>query len=66
MLKNNMQILPEDQPNTDWSEWSIKIDRLNAQRSNAMNEGKRKKARSLWFAVQEAELELGKAIDRIK
>ena len=65
MLRNEMHITTEDDYPKDWSYWSIKIDRLNAQRSNAMNEGKWKRAMELWFAVQDAELELGKTIGMV-
>lgn len=66
MLKNVMPLTKDDEHPDDWSYWTIQIQQLGIKRLNALNEGKRKKARELWFAIQEAELELGKAIDRVK
>ena len=62
MLKNILPLAPEDEPKSDWSRYHIEIVRLNRARFDCLNAGRYRDAHTIWFKIQDLELDLRDAI----
>ena len=62
MLKNMLPLTSEDEPNIDWSFFHIQIMKLNKERFDCLNAKKYHDAYTLWFRIQDLELDLKDAI----